>query len=155
MENTIAGIRRIERRARREGAARIPPEQERFLPGGAGARALQRGFSFSGVAGAGGVPAPGGGSLCGWFSFRCALLSPRRFALHCGEALPDDASAAVLLTRLAREALVEALRQGAALPPAQLWAACRRTLEESLLELGWQLTAYRPGHLARGEAAPA
>ena len=119
------------------------------LPAGGRAVALRSGAPYVGVAGAGDVPAPGGGTLGGWVRFRCALISPRRFAARCGEALLGGASAGALLTEAVRRALEEGLRGGAEAPAAR-WRRCREAARQNLLERGWQLTAFRPERLERG-----
>ena len=107
---------------------------------------LARGALCEGVAGAGDAPGPGG-----WFRYRCALIAPRRFAARCGEALISGRNAEEILREAARTALEEALRKDGSDGPRSLWPACRRRLEEALLDRGWQLRAFRPGQYHPGE----
>ena len=145
-------------------AGRIRPEEEGFLalPGGEvltllpgdtlpalpGARliAVAVGAGCRVDAGAGGVPLPGGGALGGWASFRCELLSPRRFVTRHLEALLEGRDPEALLTLCLRGALESGFAACAG-NRAALWGECRRRAADALLDAGWQLTGFRPMHL--------
>ena len=110
---------------------------------------IGRQAEFSGVAGAGDIPWGDRRTAGGWYSFRCRLLSPRRFAVSSREALLEGKPACDILTGLARQSLSDAIRETAG-PKArsgQVWQACRRALGTRLLDLGWELDDFAPQRL--------
>lgn len=113
------------------------------------ALAVRRGAEYGGVAGA------QAGDRRGWFSFRGALLSPRRFVVRHGQALLGGASAGAVLTRLCQEALAQALASDGEMSKARMWARCRRRVEAALMDSGWQLTGFMPGRIDPGREASA
>ena len=111
--------------------------------------------AYDGVAGTGGIELPGG-TISGWASFSCRLLSARRFVrLHTDE-LRSGVVAEAILTQMLRKCLADGLRAVAAEPfetqaalRAAAWRACHDSAKDALLRSGWLLTSFRLEQLRR------
>ncbi len=116
---------------------------------------IQRNSFFQAEIGAGNIRTPDGALFGGYALMQCTLLSPRRFAIQCQDALLEGKSCEELLTNRLRQAFSAAFSRCAdgmtepSLP--YLWMHLKRETEhvsgQALLSWGWQLNKVQIKHM--------
>ena len=113
---------------------------------------ILRDVTVQGSAGAYDISCAHDRAIGGWCSFRCRLLSARRYAKRFGGALLQGQSVQDTLTICVRQALTDVFVQmDPATPYRQIWMQSKRLTEERLLDCGWQLKCFTPQRLIEGE----